>query len=93
VKAILVKTMGAANVIDTPAIMPSEDVGVFALPGYQIPTVYFALGAADPGELAAAQAAGKQLPGAHTSKFLPKPEPTIATGIKSMTAVAMGLLQ
>ncbi len=93
VKAILVKAMGAENVVDTPAIMPSEDVGVFALPGYQIPTVYFALGAADPDELAAARAAGKQLPGAHTSKFLPKPEPTIATGIKSLTAVAMGLLQ
>ena len=93
VKAILVKAMGVENVVDTPAIMPSEDVGVFALPGYQIPTVYFALGAADPDELAAAHAAGKQLPGAHTSKFLPKPEPTIATGIKSLTAVAMGLLQ
>ena len=93
VKAMLVKTLGAANVIDTPAIMPSEDVGVFALPGYQIPTVYFGLGAADPAKLAAAKAAGKELPGPHTSKFEPLPEPTIATGVKSLTAVAMGLLQ
>ena len=93
VKAMLVKTLGAANVIDTPAIMPSEDVGVFALPGYQIPTVYFGLGAADPAKLAAAKAAGKELPGPHTSKFEPLPGPTIATGVKSLTAVAMGLLQ
>ena len=93
VKAMLVKTLGAANVIDTPAIMPSEDVGVFALPGYQIPTVYYGLGAADPAKLAAAKAAGKELPGPHTSKFEPLPGPTIATGVKSLTAVAMGLLQ
>jgi len=93
VKALLVKTLGAANVIDTPAVMPSEDVGIFALPGYQIPTVYFGLGAADPVKLAAAKAAGKELPGPHTSKFEPLPEPTIATGVKSLTAVAMGLLQ
>jgi len=93
VRAILVKTMGAANVVDVPAIMPSEDVGVFALPGYQIPTVYYGLGAADPAKLSAAKAAGKELPGPHTSKFEPLPEPTITTGIKSLTAVAMGLLQ
>ena len=85
--------MGADKVFNPPQIMPSEDVGVFALPGYQIPTVYFALGAADPAKLAEAHAAGKELAGAHTSKFLPSPEPTIATGVKSLTAVAMGLLQ
>ena len=93
VRAMLVKTMSAANVLDTPAVMPSEDVGVFALPGYQIPTVYFGLGAADPAKLSTAHAAGKELPGPHTSKFEPLPEPTIATGVKSLTAVAMGLLQ
>ncbi len=93
VRAILVKTVGEAKVFNPPQIMPSEDVGVFALPGYQIPTVYFALGAADPAKLAEAHAAGKELAGAHTSRFLPSPEGTIETGVKSLTAVAMGLLQ
>ena len=93
VKSLLVQTLGAANVIETPAVMPSEDVGIFGLPGYQIPVVYFNLGAADPAKLAAAKAAGKELPGPHTSKFEPDPEPSIATGVKSLTAVAMGLLQ
>jgi hippurate hydrolase len=93
VRAMLVKTIGAANVIDTPAVMPSEDVGVFGLPGHQVPVVYFGLGAADPAKLEAAKAAGKELPGPHTSKFEPVPEPTIATGVKTLTAVAMGLLQ
>jgi amidohydrolase len=93
VRALLVKTLGAANVIDTPPIMPSEDVGVFGLEENKIPLVYFGLGAADPAKLAAAKAAGKELPGPHTSRFEPLPEPTIETGVKSLTAVAMGLLQ
>jgi hippurate hydrolase len=93
VKALLIKTLGAGNVIDTPPIMPSEDVGVFGLPGNAIPLVYYGLGAADPAQLAAAHAAGKELPGPHTSKFEPDPQPTIATGVKSLTAVAIGLLQ
>ncbi len=93
VKALLAGALGAANVVETPPIMPSEDVAVFGLPGNTIPLVYFGLGAADPAKLAAARAAGKELPGPHTSKFEPLPEPTIATGVKSLTAVAMGLLQ
>jgi len=93
VRAMLVKTLGAANVVDTPQIMPSEDVGVFGLVGNKIPLVYFGLGAADPAKLAAARAAGKELPGPHTSRFEPLPEPTIETGVKSLTAVAIGLLQ
>jgi hippurate hydrolase len=54
---------------------------------------YFGLGAADPAALAAAHAAGKELPGPHTNKFQPDPEPTIATGIQWLTTVATALLQ
>jgi hippurate hydrolase len=46
-----------------------------------------------PDRNAAAQAAGKELPGPHTSKFEPDPEPTLETGVRSMTAVAISLLQ
>ncbi len=93
VKALMEKTLGADHVMETAAVMPSEDVGVLGLPGHQIPVVYMSLGAADPAKLAAARAAGKELPGPHTSKFEPVPEPTIATGVKALTAVALGLLQ
>ena len=55
--------------------------------------VYFRLGAMDPVKLAAAHAAGKELPGMHTSKFEPVPEPTLRTGVTAMTAVATSLLQ
>jgi hippurate hydrolase len=93
VKTILVKTLGADRVIDLPRVMGSEDVGVFALPKHEIPLVYFRLGAMDPAKLAAAHAAGRELPGPHTSRFEPLPEPTLRTGVTAMTGVAISLLQ
>jgi len=93
VKATLIKTLGADKVIDIPRGMASEDVGVFALPNHEIPLTYFILGAMDPVKLAAAKAAGKELPGPHTSHFEPLPEPTIRTGVTAMTSVAISLLQ
>jgi amidohydrolase len=93
VQATLAKTFGAANVAPVEKSMGSEDVGVFGLPGQQIPVVYFRLGAMDPTKFAAAAAQGKELPGLHTSHFEPLPQPTIQTGITAMSAVATSLLQ
>jgi hippurate hydrolase len=93
VRATLVQTLGAANVIDERPATGSEDVGVFGLEGQKIPVAYYWLGAMYPDRLAAATAAGTLLPGPHTSKFEPDPEPTLATGVKSLTAVAISLLQ
>jgi amidohydrolase len=93
VKATLVKTLGAANVLSSEKAMGSEDVGVFGLEHQQIPVVYFRLGAMDPHKLASAEAAGKELPGMHTSRFEPLPQPTIQTGVTAMSAVAISLLQ
>jgi amidohydrolase len=92
VKATLEKTLGPQNVTDEPPLMGSEDVGVFGL-NRKIPVVYFWLGAMYPDRFAAAKTAGKELPGPHTSRFEPDPEPTLATGVKSMAAVALSLLQ
>jgi amidohydrolase len=92
VQTTLIKTLGAANVVPMEKIMASEDVGVLSL-NQQIPLVYFRLGAMDPAKLAAAHAAGHELPGLHTSRFEPLPEPTLATGVKAMSAVATSLLQ
>jgi len=92
VKATLQKAIGADNVFDDPRQMGSEDVGIFGLNG-KIPVVYYWLGAMYPDRFAAATAVRKELPGPHTSKFEPDPEPTLATGVRSMTAVAISLLQ
>jgi amidohydrolase len=93
VKGALVKALGHENVIDAEPIMASEDFGLFGLEGHKIPTVMFWLGAMDPAKLAAARSAGKSLPGLHTSRFEPLPEPTLRTGVIAMTSVAVALLQ
>jgi amidohydrolase len=93
VKNALVNTLGAGNVFDDGPAMASEDFGVFGLEGHKIPTVMFGLGAMDPTKFAEAQAAGKTLPGPHTSLFQPSPEPTLRTGVTAMSSVAIALLQ
>jgi hippurate hydrolase len=93
VKAALVKSLGTDNVFDDEPVMYSEDFGFFGLPGLKIPSVIFGLGAVDPAAYAAARAAGKQVPGPHTSRWAPVPEATLGTGVRAMTAVAIALLQ
>jgi hippurate hydrolase len=93
VSKTLIGTLGAANVEQEQRVMGSEDVGVFGLDGHKIPVAFLWLGAMDPTKFAAATAAGKALPGPHTSKFEPLPEPTLRTGVTAMTAVATSLLQ
>jgi amidohydrolase len=93
VRTALVKALGAQNVFTEEPIMGSEDFGILGLEGHQIPTVMFWLGAMDPEKFAAAEAAGKRLPGMHTSRFEPLPEPTLRTGVMAMTSVAIALLQ
>ena len=93
VKAALVAALGTQNVVDDEPIMASEDFGVFGLERHEIPTVMFWLGAMNPAQLATAQAQGKSLPGMHTSRFEPVPEPTLRTGVTAMTSVAIALLQ
>ncbi len=92
VRATLVQTLGEKNVFDDQRIMGSEDVGIFTLNG-KIPLTFYWLGAMYPDRFAAAQASGKLLPGPHTSRFEPDPEPTLATGVKTLTATALSLLQ
>lgn len=91
VKSVLVETLGADKVFDGKPIMGSEDVGVFGLEG-KIPVTFFILGAMYSDRFAKASE-DHPLPGPHTSKFEPDPEPTLETGVKAMTAVAVSLLK
>jgi amidohydrolase len=93
VKSALAGALGAQNVFDEEPIMASEDFGVLGLESHKIPTVIFWLGAMDPDQLAAASAAGKTLPGMHTSRFQPIAEPTLRTGVIAMSSAAIALLQ
>ncbi len=92
VRATLAAVIGEANVYSDQQVMGSEDVGIFSL-NNKIPLVYYWLGAMYPDRFAAAQASGTPLPGPHTSHFEPDPEPTLLTGIRTLSAAATALLQ
>lgn len=92
VKAALTQALGSANVFDDPPAMGSEDVGIFGIAA-KAPSVYFWLGAMNPTRFAEAAAKGELPPNFHTSRFEPDPEPTLAIGIKALTAAATSLLK
>ncbi len=90
--AVFVKTLGADNVVLLPPVMMSEDFGYLSL-DQKIPATLFTLGAVDPAKIKAHKETGAALPSLHSALFAPLPEPTIRTGVKAMTAVALDLLK
>ncbi len=92
VSKLLIKTFGPDRVVEQQKLMGSEDVGVFGLNG-KIPVAFLWLGAMEPAKFAAARAEGKLLPGMHTSRFEPLPQPTLQTGVEALSTVATSLLQ
>jgi amidohydrolase len=85
------KTLGAANVVETPPSMVGEDFAFLGRTPEKVPICMFWLGTVNPQKLAESQAAGISLPGLHSSKYAPDPEPTIKTGILAMTTAVMDL--
>jgi len=85
-------TLGADNVIPVDPIMGSEDFGFFSL-NQQIPATMFWVGAADPAKVAESRKTGTPLPFLHSPLFAPLPEPTIRTGVITMTAAVLDLMK
>jgi hippurate hydrolase len=53
----------------------------------------FWLGATDPAKLEESRKTGTPVPGLHSSRFAPVPEPTLRTGIKALTVAALELMK
>jgi hippurate hydrolase len=87
------RALGPDNVVETPPVMASEDFCRFGLENHQIPICQFTLGAVDAAKLEESRRTGEPLPGLHSSLWAPIPEPTIRTGVKSMTSAALDLLK
>ena len=68
----------------------SEDFSEFIAAG--VPGVYLTLGGLDPAVIAAAAAKGEPAPTNHSPFFAPSPEPTIKTGVETMTLVVMNVM-
>jgi amidohydrolase len=90
-RADAIAALGKDRVLDAQAVMGSEDVGLFSLNG-QIPAVMYWLGAADPQRLAESRKTGVPLPGPHSALFYPVYAPAITTGVTTMTAIGLDLL-
>jgi metal-dependent amidase/aminoacylase/carboxypeptidase family protein len=79
--------------VSNPLSMGSEDFGRFGLENRQILVCQFSLGAVDPATLAESRRTGVLLPGLHSSLWAPVPEPTLRTGVKSMTSAILDLMK
>ena len=69
---------------------------IFAVSAWRITKSRFAssrLGAVDPAKLAESRRTGVPLPGLHSSLWAPVPEPTLRTGVKSMTSAVLELMK
>jgi amidohydrolase len=92
--AVLKKTIGEDKVVTAQPTMGGEDFSRFGRTSDKIPTMLFWLGAVAQAKYDASQKpGGPQLPSLHSSTFAPDPDPTIATGVKAMTAAAMEVLK
>ncbi len=86
----LVHALGAENVKPAKPVMGAEDFGLFS--EGNVPICMFWLGTIHPERIASATAKGETMPPLHSSKYYPEPGPSIATGIRAMTAAVAKLL-
>jgi amidohydrolase len=86
----LESALGKDNVTTVEPTMTSEDYSYFVEQG--IPSLYFALGGADPQKFAAAKSAGTSLPSNHSPLFAPDLDPALRTGIAAEVTVLRNLL-
>jgi hippurate hydrolase len=86
--------LGAENVIQRVPEMGGEDFSRYGREEPKIPTFMFRLGSIAPQRIAESKRkGGKPLPSLHSAIYLPDRTPTIKTGVLSMTAAALDLLQ
>ncbi len=87
------KALGPSNVEKADPVMGSEDFCRLGLENHEIPICQFHLGAVDPDKLAESERTGVPLPGLHSSRWAPVPEPTLRTGVKAMTSAVLDLMK
>ena len=83
--------LGKDNIQEIPPIMGGEDFARYGRAG--VPIFFYFLGTADPEKVAAAKKGGPQLPGMHSELYAPVPQPSIRSGVTSMSLAVLNLLQ
>ena len=89
--AVLRQRLGDDRVLAIEATMTGEDFGRYARAG-GFPGLLLRLGSVDPDTLRAAVADGTPLPTLHSSHYAPDVAPTLSTGLRATSALALDLL-
>jgi len=90
IAGVLRDALGPQNVRQARPVMGGEDFSRYGRQG--IPSLMLWLGAVSEEKYAAAQRGEIDLPSLHSPYFAPVPEPTIKTGVETMTTAAMEIL-
>jgi hippurate hydrolase len=90
--ALFREVLGSERVMEMPSRMVSEDFTYYG--GEGIPSFFYNLGIYSPEQIAAAERpGGPPLPGNHSDRFSPVPEPTLKTGVLTMACAVLHLLE
>ena len=90
--ALFKEVLGEDKIHERPVTMGGEDFSRYANNG-EIPIFMYFLGTIDADRVAAAKRdGGKPLPSMHSDSFYPIPEPSIATGVKTMSLAVLNLM-
>ena len=89
----MARVLGKDNVLDLKPVMGGEDFGLYGRTPQKVPVCMFWLGAVAPQKMEASLKPGAPpLPSLHSSRYAPDPEPTLKTGVKALTSIALELL-
>jgi amidohydrolase len=89
--AVFKAILGANNVQERPATMGGEDFSRYGREG--IPIFMYSLGTFPPERIAEAKKdGGRPIPSLHSDLYYPVPEPSIKTGVLTMTAAVLNLV-
>ena len=89
-KSVFIKTIGAQNVADDEPSMGGEDFSQYGRAG--VPILMYRLGSVSGSRLDRFKQLGVPPPSLHSSHYYPDIEPTLRTGVLTMTAAALDLL-
>ena len=87
------KVVGPERVVSRKPVMGGEDFSRYSR-HLKVPGFIFWLGSVPQDRFdASRQPGGEPLPSLHSGKYYPDPEPTITTGVRCMTSLALSLLE
>ncbi len=84
--------LGAERVSQVEPSSGAEDFSLYGQTAERIPSVLWRVGATAPEKFTESARTGVPVPSNHNSGFAPVPEPTITTGVTTMTAAVLELL-